>query len=59
MSINHSNNSSFKNISIKNNSGLDFLISQRKPIVIKPVSLPSSISVSLGKLVTSGYIPIH
>jgi hypothetical protein len=59
MTSTHSNNTVIKNISVKNNSGLDFILSQRKPTVIKPISLPTSTSVGLGKLVTSGFTRIQ
>lgn len=58
MVTNHSNNLTIKNISVKSNSGLDFILSQRKPIIIKPVSLPTNMSVSVRKLMTSGYVSI-
>lgn len=58
MTTTHSNNITIKNISVKNNSGLDFILSQRKPIIIKPVSLPTNMSVSVRKLMTSGYVSI-
>ena len=58
MTTTHSNNITIKNISVKNNSGLDFILSQRKPIIIKPVSLPTNMPVSVRKLMTSGYVSI-
>ena len=58
MTKTHSNYYTLKNINIKPNSGLDFVLSQQRPSTKISVQPPTSILVGVKKLMTSGYIRI-